>query len=56
MPEASTPNPQCDADELNAAADQAIAACGADARETVKALIVANGFLRRKPRKDMCAA
>jgi hypothetical protein len=31
--------------ELDAAADQAIAACGGDAWETVKALIVANGFL-----------
>jgi hypothetical protein len=33
------------ADDLETAADQAIAACGGDARETVKALIVANGFL-----------
>ena len=31
--------------DLEAAADQAIAACGGDAREAVKALIVANGFL-----------
>jgi hypothetical protein len=31
--------------ELDRAADQAIAACGGDAREAVKALIVANGFL-----------
>jgi hypothetical protein len=30
---------------IEAAADQAIAACGGDARETVKALIVANQFL-----------
>jgi hypothetical protein len=30
---------------LNAAADQAIAACGGDAREAVKALLVANEFL-----------
>jgi hypothetical protein len=41
----STPNPQSDADQLEAAADQAIAACGGDAREAVKALIVANHFL-----------
>jgi hypothetical protein len=34
-----------DDDALDAAADQAIAACGGDARETVKALIVANAFL-----------
>ena len=31
--------------DLDAAADQAIAACGGDARETVEALIVANDFL-----------
>jgi hypothetical protein len=41
----STPNPQSDTDQLEAAADQAIAACGGDAREAVKALIVANQFL-----------
>jgi hypothetical protein len=44
MPAApETPVP--DDDGLEAAADQAIAACGGDARETVKALIVANAFL-----------
>jgi len=36
---------QSDADQLEAAADHAIAACGGDAREAVKALIVANHFL-----------
>jgi hypothetical protein len=41
----SAPNPQSDADQLEAAADQAIAACGGDAREAVKALIVANDYL-----------
>jgi hypothetical protein len=41
----SAPNPQSDADQLEAAVDQAIAACGGDAREAVKALIVANQFL-----------
>jgi len=41
----SAPNPQSDADQLEAAADQAIEACGGDAREAVKALIVANEFL-----------
>jgi hypothetical protein len=30
---------------LDAAADQAIAACGGDAKEAVKALLVANEFL-----------
>ena len=41
----SAPNPQSDADQLEAAADQAIEASGGDAREAVKALIVANQFL-----------
>jgi hypothetical protein len=45
MPETTAPNPQSDADQLDAAADQAIAACGGDAREAVKALLVANEFL-----------
>jgi hypothetical protein len=45
MSSAPNPNPQSDADQLEAAADQAIAACGGDAREAVKALIVANHFL-----------
>jgi hypothetical protein len=40
-PEASSPQPV----DLDAAADQAIEACGGDAREAVKALIVANDFL-----------
>ncbi|HXH45999.1 MAG: hypothetical protein IJ127_20940 [Afipia sp.] len=31
--------------DLELAADQAIEVCGGDAREAVKALIVANGFL-----------
>ncbi|SPP92745.1 conserved protein of unknown function [Bradyrhizobium vignae] len=37
-----------DADRLELAADQAIAACGGDAREAVKALIVVNEFLERR--------
>jgi len=46
------PNPeQSDADQLDAAADQAIAACGGDAREAVKALIVANHFLETELEK-----
>jgi hypothetical protein len=39
------------ADDLDTAADQAIAACGGDAREAVKALIVANGFLESQVEK-----
>jgi hypothetical protein len=43
----SAPNPP---DQLEAAADQAIAACGGDTREAVKALIVANHLLEEKLR------
>lgn len=48
MPEATASNPRSDAEQLGAVADQAIAACGGDAREAVKALIVANEFLERE--------
>lgn len=44
LPDAA-PNPQADADRLEAATDDAIAACGGNARDAVKALIVANEFL-----------
>jgi hypothetical protein len=37
--------PTRELDRLGAAADRAIAACGRDARQTVKVLIVANEFL-----------
>jgi hypothetical protein len=43
-PEAAAPLPA----DLDAAADQAIAACGGDAREAVKALLVANDFLEQQ--------
>ena len=45
MPQSAAPNPQADAEWLEAAADEAIMACGGDARDAVKALIVANDFL-----------
>jgi hypothetical protein len=45
MPQRPAPNPQADADRLNAATEQAIAACDGDARLAVKALIVANEYL-----------
>jgi hypothetical protein len=45
MPSSAASDPQADADRLEAATDQAIAACGGDARDAVKALIVANEFL-----------
>ena len=46
MPQDAVPkDPQADVDPLEAAADEAIAACGGKARDAVKALIVANEFL-----------
>ena len=45
MSAALQPSSVSSAASLDAAADQAIAACGGDAREAVKALIVANDFL-----------
>jgi hypothetical protein len=51
------PNPeQSDTDQLEAAADQAIATCGGDAREAVKALIVTNAFLETELEKLRAAA
>ena len=46
----SAPNPL---DPLEAAADQAIAACGGDTREAVKALIIANHLLEEKLRTSV---
>ena len=48
MPQSPAPDSQPDAVQLEVAADQAIAACGGDAREAVKALIVANEFLENE--------
>jgi hypothetical protein len=45
MPQRAAPNPQADADRLNAATDHVIAAWDGDARLAVKALIVANEYL-----------
>ena len=42
MPHSAAPNPQADADRLEEAANQAIAACGGDVRGALKALILAN--------------
>ena len=44
----AAPNPQADADRLEAAADEAIAACGGDVRNALKAQIVANEFLENE--------
>jgi hypothetical protein len=41
----SLPNPRSDADPLETAADQVIAACGGDARATIEALIITNRLL-----------
>lgn len=45
MPQSAAPNPQDEAERLEVATDQAIAACDGDARVAVKALIVANEYL-----------
>ena len=45
MPQSAAPNPQADADRLEAATDEAIATCGGDVRGARKALIVANEYL-----------
>jgi hypothetical protein len=45
MSGSTAPIPQPEPDRLEAAADAAIAACGGDARDAVKALIVANEYL-----------
>jgi hypothetical protein len=45
MSRSAAPNAQADADRLETATDQAIAACGGDTRKAVKALIVATEFL-----------
>jgi hypothetical protein len=45
MSQSAAPNPQGEADRLEAAMDEAIAACGGDVRAALKAMIVANEFL-----------
>jgi hypothetical protein len=45
MSQGAASNSQADADRLETAADQAIAACGGDVRDALKALIVANEYL-----------
>ena len=41
----SDPQPTTEDNELEAAVEQAIAACGGDMRATIRALIVANDYL-----------
>jgi hypothetical protein len=57
MPQTNALNPQPEPvrDRLEAATDQAIAACGGDARDAVTALIVANEFLEAQVRELQAA-
>ena len=55
MSESAAPNPQADADRIEDAADHVIAACGGDARDAVKALIVANEFLETQVKQLQAA-
>jgi hypothetical protein len=48
MPADENIQPTSESDRLEVAADRAIAACGGNVRNAVKALIVANEFLRRQ--------
>jgi len=48
MSRSAAPNPQADVDRLEMAADEAVAACGGDVRDALKALIVANEFLENE--------
>lgn len=45
------PNPQTEAEQLEAAVDQAIATCGGDPRAAIRALILANDFLEASTSK-----
>jgi hypothetical protein len=51
MSQSVEPNSQADVDRLEEATDDAIAVCGGDARDAVKALIVANGYLETEVRE-----
>jgi hypothetical protein len=55
MPRSAAPDPQGDAERLEVAADQAIVACGGNARDAVKALLVANEYLESEVRELMQA-
>jgi len=54
MSSSSQPNEE-GADGLEAAVDQAIAACDGDMRSTIRALIVANDFLETEVSEQMKA-
>ena len=52
----TAPDLQADGDRLEVATDQAIAACGGNARDGVKALLVANEYLESEIQKLRAAA
>jgi hypothetical protein len=56
MPPTAASNPEPDADRLETAADQAIAACVGNARDAVKALIVVNEYLEAEVQRLQAAA
>ena len=45
MPQDASPTPEFDPERLEVETDEAITACGGNARDAVKALIVANEYL-----------
>jgi hypothetical protein len=51
MSQVAAPNPRADAERLEGATDAVIAVCGGNARDAVKALIVANEFLEAQVEK-----
>jgi hypothetical protein len=55
MPADPESQPTSEPDRLEAATDQAIAACGGDIRNAVKALIMANEFLEAQVRELQAA-
>jgi hypothetical protein len=55
MAEASPTDEQSESERLEAATDEAIAACGGDARQAVKALLVTNEFLEAQVRELQAA-
>jgi hypothetical protein len=56
MSGSAAPDPQPQPDALEAATDQAIAACDGDVRATVRALIIANGLLESELAEVYAAA
>lgn len=55
MPALPEQTPPAEPDALEAAADQAIAACGGDMRSAIRALILANEYLEHEV-KELTAA